>query len=133
MKEKEIKLPNNWFEVIVDYLPNYSSRTDVLENDIMQRAILKEELSNEDNEWLAGIGNQKDIEKTFDDSSWRLYNEALIIKRYDKELIKDAKKLNCIDWSLININKAKSQIGRDKLSKIKVSLYLKEEAQSGNL
>ena len=73
-----IKLPLNFWQIIEKNLPNYSSRNDVLENDILQRFVNEEPVSNEDAEWIAGIANNKnDIKKALHLSNVKLYIEAL--------------------------------------------------------
>ena len=63
--------------LIENYLPNYSSREDVLEVDILTRYFDKEEISNEDAEWVVGIGSDYERKRYMIETYTSMFYEAL--------------------------------------------------------
>jgi len=69
--------------LIENYLPNYSSREDVLEIDILTRYFDKEEISNEDAEWVADIGSDYERKRYMIETYTSMFYEAL--KNFEKQ------------------------------------------------
>lgn len=76
---KEIKtyqeLPNNYWNFIEKYLPNYTRRNDVLESDILTRYVENEEVDEDDLEWLPE--NKEEARKQLEELDVELYNESV--------------------------------------------------------
>lgn len=63
MIQNDILYPNLW-QFIEEYLPNYCSRDDVLESDILFRYVEGDEVETQDKEWIiAEFGDNKDAIK----------------------------------------------------------------------
>jgi len=78
-------LPDNYWELVEKHLPNYHSRDDVLENDILTRYVNKEKISSEDEKWIKKqFGNDnltENAEQALEESNRVLYQEALENKK----------------------------------------------------
>ena len=73
----KIPLPENYWDFVMDYLPNYSSRDDVLKSDIFQRYIDGEDVCEEDIEYFFKGKTMEEIEKEHYEDDLQLLLEAL--------------------------------------------------------
>jgi len=80
LRDQMEEIPDDAQSIIEIYLPNYGSRNDILEVDILTRYFDKEEISNEDAEWVAGIGTEYERKRYLIETHTAVYYEALKTK-----------------------------------------------------
>lgn len=72
------ELPENYWDVIAEHLPDYYRRDDVLKSDILTRYVNDEEVYEKDLEWLPD--SKEEARKQLEELDVRLYNEAIEAK-----------------------------------------------------
>ena len=79
------QIPEDYWDTVEEYLPNYDSRGDVLSSNILNRYFNDEEVSNDDSKWIADIGTGYERGRYHIELYTKLYYEALIFKNANNE------------------------------------------------
>jgi len=73
-------IPNNYWQIIEENIPNYSTRKDVLENNLMLHFVDGGHVSKKDIK-LLNLYDKIEVKKRLHESNLKLYQEALLNKK----------------------------------------------------
>ncbi len=99
-------LPDNCWDIIMEFLPKYYSRSDVLENDILQKSVDGELISGDDDKDIAWVkALEGSAQEELDESNMYLYNEA--VEAYDEKFVNVPERnvaftASVISWNLFD-------------------------------